>query len=582
MPHLSWHVVVLAVLLAALVRYSLKRSDTLSDERFVALAAVAGVLSIVTVGMIFRTVVPAALAHVEAGPIGDRRLSWIKAGLALGGAALSIHEQSLLLRKTRVRGCWRKGAAVALATVAIGAYFRFGDIGHITFYHQHELFHYYLGAKYNRELGYEWLYRCVAVAQSESGQTNEVLARKMMDLGSDLLVPARSALEHPEQCRDRFTPEHWTAFKKDVGLIRSSVRLDYWNGMQTDHGYNPPPVWTMMGHFWASLHPATEKYLAFLSSFDLVLIAAMFGAIGWAFGWRVFAVAAIFWGCQLPAECSWTMGAFLRQDWLFLLVLSACLVRKRLYGLGGAAWAYSALLRVFPGVLAAGWIVVMGARLVRRRSLAPAHIRLLAGGALATVVLVSGSLAIAGADAYPAFYHHILVHKHTPLTNNMGLETVLSQSFAGRSEFTRDMKRQDPFERWEELRRTRLRAFRPLHAVLLAALALIFVNVVRRLRSLSTALALSLAVVISVVELTCYYYSMFVLAALLSRHRKGLEQWVLCVAGVSQLLAVNRIISDRFDDRYTAQSLLFCAFALSLLIAYWRAPRSHRRRCHRA
>ena len=33
-------------------------------------------------------------------------------------------------------------------------------------------------------------------------------------------------------------------------------------------------------------------------------------------------------GCQLPAEYLWTGGAFLRQDWLFWLVISACLARK--------------------------------------------------------------------------------------------------------------------------------------------------------------------------------------------------------------------------------------------------------------
>src|SRR6266481_4236002 len=58
--------------------------------------------------------------------------------------------------------------------------------------------------------------------------------------------------------------------------------------MQTDHGYNPPPVWTSMGHFWSSLHPPTDGYLQFLASFDLLLTAAMFAAITWAFGWRVF------------------------------------------------------------------------------------------------------------------------------------------------------------------------------------------------------------------------------------------------------------------------------------------------------
>jgi hypothetical protein len=72
---------------------------------------------------------------------------------------------------------------------------------------------------------------------------------------------------------------------------------------------------------------------------------------------------------------------------------------------------------------------------------------------------------------------------------------------------------------------------------------------------------------------TCYYYSIFILAAVLSRHRRDIEQWILAVAGISQLLAVNRHISYYYDDRYTAQSVLFCLFAVTLLVAYWPAQK---------
>jgi len=37
------------------------------------------------------------------------------------------------------------------------------------------------------------------------------------------------------------------------------------------------------------------------------------------------------------------------------------------------------------------------------------------------------------------------VHNRTPLTNNMGLQTILSQSYSGRMEFVRDEKLLDPF-----------------------------------------------------------------------------------------------------------------------------------------
>ena len=238
------------------------------------------------------------------------------------------------------------------------------------------------------------------------------------------------------------------------------------------------------------------------------------------------------------------------------------------------AFAYSACLRVFPGVLGIGWLGIAIAHWVRERQLAKSHRRLLLGCAVGGIALVSISAAVVGPASYVEFYRHIRVHKNTPLTNNMGLETVLSQSYDGRSEFARDAKLVDPFEHWEELRRERMAAFRPFEVVLIGALALLFAKVVRRVRAPWMGLSLSLVFVASVVELICYYYSAFILAALLSRMRKGVEQWVLAVAGMSQLLAVNRIVSYFYDDKYVAQSVLFWLFGLSLLVAHWPRARA--------
>jgi hypothetical protein len=206
--------------------------------------------------------------------------------------------------------------------------------------------------------------------------------------------------------------------------------------------------------------------------------------------------------------------------------------------------------------------------------MAPNHVRVMLGGLAATVLLVSASAAVAGPSAYPEFYKHILVHKHTPLTNNMGLETVLSQSYEGRQQFAANDKLVDPFARWEAMRRERLSAFRPLQVVLLGALGLFFVRVVRRVRSLWVAQALSVGFVVSLVELTNYYYSFFILAAFLSRLRRGVEQWVLAVAGISQLLAVNRYVSYFYDDKFVAQSILFSIFSVSLIALHARRSKA--------
>jgi hypothetical protein len=574
----SWQLVLLVVLIAGIVAYLVRYAETMPSRRFVGLCVLTGLLGVLLIGTGFRTMnvlkivspsfLPSAL-QIKLGSMVEKSLSWIKCMIALTAAALSVYEGQLILEKKAPRKPWTKGIALFLAVMSIGAYFRYGDLGYVNFYHRWEFFHYFVGSKYDRELGYERLYKCAAVAQADSGQINEVRARKLRDLSIDVLAPAQTALDDSADCRKRFTDERWESFKEDVKFFRNQSGLQYWNDMQKDHGYNPPPVWTVLGHFWSSRHAADDGYIKFLACFDLAFWIGLFGAVWWAFGWRVFCVAAIFWGCQLPAEYFWTGGAFMRHDWIFWLVLSGCLIRKQYFALGGAAFAYATLLRVFPGILLIGWVVVAGAYLLKHKRMAPSHLRVMLGGLAATIILVSVSIGVAGKESYPEFYKHIQVHNRTPLTNNMGLETILSQSVSGGMEYTRDEKQLDPFADWKRMRREQLHSYRPLHLVMLAGLLFVFVKVVRRIKLLWIAQALSLAILVSIVEVTCYYYTMFILTAFLSRHRRGVEQWILCVAGITQLIAINHYISYFYDWRYWGQSVAFFVFAVSLLFAYW-------------
>ena len=190
-----------------------------------------------------------------------------------------------------------------------------------------------------------------------------------------------------------------------------------------------------------------------LACIDPPFRSGMFAAIYWAFGWRVFSVAAIFWGCQLPAEYFWTGGAFMRQDWLFYLVLSACLIRKRYFALAGRRSPTRRCCGSFPGILLMGWVVVAATYLWKHKRMKPDHLRVDAGRHRRDRHAGLVSVGVAGAHAYPEFYKHIQVHNKTPLTNNMGLETILSQSVAGRMEYMRDEKLLDPFAEWKQMRR---------------------------------------------------------------------------------------------------------------------------------
>jgi hypothetical protein len=402
-------------------------------------------------------------------------------------------------------------------------------------------------------------------------------------------MPATEVLDHPEICKPKFSPERWEAFKADVQFFRTASDKGYWEDMQKDHGYNPPPVWTIMGRFLAELHPASTRYLQFLAGFDIAYLLGMFAALYWAFGWRVFAVGAIFWGCQSSAPFYWTGGAFLRQDWLFYLVFAACLVRKRYYKLAGASFVYAALLRIFPGLAVFGWLAVAGIYLVRKKRMERTHLQVLIGGVLAAAVLIPVSLKVAGRDSYQQFYEHTLkVHDQTPLTNHMGLRVLVAHKTpielnfdgikvgdkkvgafkfgvgieSGRMKYTKDTKLVDPFELWKRMRNERYAAYRWIAYAIIAASMAFFLYVCRRVKSLWVALCLAQVFIILMSQLTCYYYSFMILTAPLTRLKRQLEVPLFALAALSQFIWMAFYWND---DRYTmltAISLLFCYYVL--------------------
>lgn len=543
----------------------------------------------------------------------DHAANVFKIIIALTAASCVFFESERARERRPVAERWKRFVGVTLGVASIIVYFNGFRLGYEKFWHRHDQYHYYLGAKYFRELGYDALYRCTIVAEDEIGRVTETIDgqrvtidmraevhaadKKIRNLGGDnLLMPAKVALEHPEACKEHFSAERWEQWKRDLTFFRFSCSSDkeYWDKMQRDHGYNPPPVWTLTGSFVSNLHDASDGFMQVLGALDEVYLLAMFVGIFCAFGWRVFAVAAILWGCQGCAPNYWTIGALLRQDWLFWLVMAGCFARKRYFKLAGASMVYAGLLRVFPGLAVLGWLVVAGAYLVKHRRMKPDHAQMLLGGSLAAALLVGASLVVVGRDSYQQFYKHtIVVHDQTPLTNHMGLRVLVSHRMeciipgvpgcdgkeSGRMQYVEDASLFDPFDRWRQMRLDRYAKYKPVAYGILALSAALFVLVVRRIKSTWLALALAQIWIVLLSQLTSYYYAFIILAAPITRVRRDLEVWIFSFAALTQFVW----LSFRFiDDRYTALSLvtlLFCyAMLLSLAPSRWfkrrAAPRS--------
>lgn len=493
-------------------------------------------------------------------------------GVALLGAGLLMLEQRARRIGQPIPERVARRVGIALTVVSFLLYFDFfnPNTRYNNYYHRHELYHYYLGSKYFGEVGYDHLYTCTAIAEVELGRGAQIRKREIRDLSSkNLIVPTTETyiFDDPGQCKNRFAPERWEAFKKDIAWFEQSSRGDYWEKMQQDHGYNPPPVWTMVGKAVSSIAPAGDTFFKLLALIDIGLQLATVLMLNWAFGWRTMTIATIFWGCNAPASFYWTGGALLRQDWIFLAIASLCLARKRKFALAGAALTWSALLRIFPAALFGGAAIIIIFSWLQTRRLRADYVRFIAGAAVAFAVLVPASVAVTGRGSYRAFAEHIALHKDTPLTNHMGLETMLVHDWDGRMVFSRDERLDDPFEQWKAGRTERKYSRRPLFLAINLVLLGWLAWALHRTRLLWIGIALTVPLIPSLTNLTCYYYSIFLGAAVLVRLRPALGPAYLALAAASQVLL------QRFywiDDKYTAQSYLFFAFGLCMLYAYSR------------
>ena len=82
----------------------------------------------------------------------------------------------------------RDGLLLFLGVVSFACYFNFGLWHFRNYVHQWDTFHYYAGSKYFKEMSYDRLYECIAVADSEEpGLRRRVELRKVMNLRTNMM-----------------------------------------------------------------------------------------------------------------------------------------------------------------------------------------------------------------------------------------------------------------------------------------------------------------------------------------------------------------------------------------------------------
>ncbi len=447
-----------------------------------------------------------------------------------------------------------------LAGVSLVVYTNFFSFhGARTFVHQHDVAHYYLGSKYFGELGYENLYAAMLRAEAEV-YGNRLVAREARDLTTNELVDARQLLLHSDEVKAAFAPARWEEFKRDVAHFREALGPQY-AGIFVDHGFNPTPLWPLLGGALANLVPAgSASGILALTLIDPLLLALAFAAVVWAFGWDAALLGAIHFCLIFGASFGWTGGAFLRYLWFAsLLIAVSCLQRQR-HLLAGFLLAVAAGLRVFPAFFVLPILLKAFQSWWSGQGVSRPHRRFLLGcGLSAAGLFLATALAGRGIAAWEEFGSHMRVHVETISPNSVGLTGALSYHHTPPRLTAEEMHA-------EQARRARIHRLQlaTLFAATLAAVALLVPGM-----DDVAAVVLGVPLVLTGLDLAAYYYVFLVLLVVANRDRP------LRLAGLFGLELVSHALL-LFEDREYVVYIYRSVLLLYLLAAFYLQPSRER------
>ena len=221
----------------------------------------------------------------------------IKIMILEAGAALLLFDRFLAGRFERQR---KVGFAV-LAGLMVFAWCEYGSFR----VHHWEQFHFYLGAKYQKEVGWFDLYKAALIADREPDGPHVLgTVTETRDLTNFEVVKVEQALADAGRVRAQFSDERWSAFKED--LRRFSALVPWWQqpgrdgrtswqAMMLDHGNSNSPAWAVFAHPIASVLPLTAGNLALIGALDMLLMIALWAAAYRVFGIRLASIGLLIW-----------------------------------------------------------------------------------------------------------------------------------------------------------------------------------------------------------------------------------------------------------------------------------------------
>lgn len=267
----------------------------------------------------------------------------------------------------------RLALLIVLAVVAALNYYRWGPRSLYERVDVYDVVHYYLGAKYFPELGYEGLYPALILADLENGPKSAKLSRYRLqtDTGYEYR-DIDDALDFGRELRqEKFTAERWQSFQEDSRVLLREIGLSAasWRKLVSDRGFNGSPTWITIARPFVSILPARSvKLIAIL---DIVLLASALFAIRHAYGGQIALWALVFLAASYSMRWPVAGEALFRYVWLAALLWAMALVKLGRPIAAGAALGVSSFMRVFPVV----WLFGAAAQMLHQFDRRPYSLR---------------------------------------------------------------------------------------------------------------------------------------------------------------------------------------------------------------
>jgi len=458
-------------------------------------------------------------------------IQWLK--IILSAAALVL--LYLRYKKGRTSGgsskeySFRTKAIVVSAILLSSAVFHnLGTIRGGTFVHYGEMFHYYLGSKYFKEVGYYELYNAVIAADTE--QDNALAGIPFFtDLRTYRNIQRETVLGDAGRVKSLFSEERWNAFKDDVSFFKTATGMPRAPGLRVlvmDHGYNASPASTFVLGILTNAIPVTQLWL--LAALDVLLVAAMIGLVFRTFGFEMGALFSIYFYVNVLNDYDYISGSLLRYDWLLYIVAAVCLLKKGRYASSSFFLTLSAMMRVFPAMLFYGIAVSFFQKVKAARTVDKKFKRfILTAGATGLLLFLLPAVSSGSLRPWNDFFAKTELHDSGVYVNHLGLRGVVlfEPSHLSLERFVeayKDTDTGDIVRHWQDAKEKELGQKRPIIVFYsLLVLAGLTAIIWKRKESESKSVLWPLLLVYTVSYLSHYYYAFLCLFILLFFRRNN-------------------------------------------------------------